>query len=135
MITEVYFDGASAGNPGLSAAGIFIKSGGHVLRYSYPLGTMSNHEAEFAAAKKALELCMSHGYKVVSLKTDSQLVCDAIDNRFVKQTVYAAYLEPILEMIDGEFDHVFIKWIASAQNKEADALSKRELFKNRQNNI
>lgn len=134
MLTEVYFDGASAGNPGPSAAGIFIKANGHVLRFSYSLGTMSNHEAEFAAAKKALELCESHGYLLVSLKTDSQLVCDAIENRFVKQAVYAAYLQPILELIDQSFDHVFIKWIPSAQNKEADALSKRELYKNRPDN-
>ena len=35
---EVYIDGASAGNPGLSGAGIFINNNGSVERYSIPLG-------------------------------------------------------------------------------------------------
>ena len=34
---EVYFDGASAGNPGPSGAGIFIKEMDNLQRYTIPL--------------------------------------------------------------------------------------------------
>lgn len=54
---EVYIDGASAGNPGPSGAGIFIKGNGVPEKYSLPLGNMSNHEAEFHALIEALEIC------------------------------------------------------------------------------
>lgn len=54
---EVYIDGASAGNPGPSGAGIFIKANGKVERYSIPLGVMSNHEAEYYAFIEALKIC------------------------------------------------------------------------------
>lgn len=70
---EVYIDGASAGNPGPSGAGIFIKGQGAHEKYSLPLGIMSNHEAEFHALIKALEICQkktvfcclfSYGFRV-----------------------------------------------------------------------
>jgi ribonuclease HI len=35
---EVYIDGASAGNPGPSGVGIFIKGEGHQLRFSKYVG-------------------------------------------------------------------------------------------------
>ena len=46
---EVYIDGASAGNPGPSGAGIFIKGNGITRKIFYSLGIMSNHEAEYHA--------------------------------------------------------------------------------------
>ena len=58
---EVYIDGASAGNPGPSGAGIFIKGNGTAEKYSIPLGMMSNHEAEYHAFIKALEICLEKG--------------------------------------------------------------------------
>ena len=54
---EVYIDGASKGNPGLSGAGVVIKGEGKVEEYSFPLGVMSNHDAEFHALIKALQIC------------------------------------------------------------------------------
>ncbi|HVH96245.1 MAG TPA: RNase H family protein, partial [Bacillus sp. (in: firmicutes)] len=52
---EIYFDGASAGNPGPSGVGVFINANGKVERFSSPLPEMSNHEAEFHAFICALE--------------------------------------------------------------------------------
>ncbi|MFE8702155.1 reverse transcriptase-like protein [Cytobacillus sp. FJAT-54145] len=126
---EVYFDGASAGNPGPSGAGIFIKGHGDVERYSIPLGTMSNHEAEYHAFVKALKICIDNEYKVVSFRTDSQLVNRAVEKEYVKNKLFAPLLEEALQLTK-EFDLFFLKWIPSSENKTADELSRAAIRKN-----
>ncbi|MBT2695112.1 reverse transcriptase-like protein [Bacillus sp. ISL-55] len=126
---EVYIDGASAGNPGPSGAGIFIKGEGEVFRYSIPLGVMSNHEAEYHAFIKALEICLDKGLKVVSFRTDSQLVNAAVEKEFVKNKLYAPLLEKAL-MLASQFDLFFMKWIPSSENKTADDLARKAVRDN-----
>ncbi|ESU30440.1 ribonuclease H [Bacillus sp. 17376] len=126
---EVYIDGASAGNPGPSGAGIFIKGEGEVFRYSIPLGVMSNHEAEYHAFIKALEICVDKGFKVVSFRTDSQLINAAVEKEFVKNKLYAPLLEKAL-MLAGQFDLFFMKWIPSSENKTADDLARKAVRDN-----
>ncbi|MGP7816007.1 reverse transcriptase-like protein [Niallia sp. 01092] len=120
---EVYIDGASAGNPGPSGAGIFIKGHGSAEKYSIPLGNMSNHEAEYHAFIKALELCIEKKYQTVSFRTDSQLVNQAVEKEFVKNKQFAPLLEHAL-LLTKKLDLFFLKWIPSSQNKTADELAR-----------
>lgn len=55
---EIYIDGASAGNPGPSGIGVFIKYDGKAESFSIPLGSMSNHEAEFTALIEGMKICV-----------------------------------------------------------------------------
>ena len=80
---EVYIDGASKGNPGPSGAGVFIK-GSTRCTIIIPLGTMSNHEAEYHALLAALKYCTEHNYNIVSFRTDSQLVERAVEKEYAK---------------------------------------------------
>ena len=123
---EVYIDGATAGNPGISGAGIFIKGHGSAENYSIPLGNMSNHEAEYHALLHALRICIKQNYKVVSFRTDSQLVERAVEKQFAKNKAFAPLLEEALQMIET-FDLFFIKWIPSSQNSVADALARKAI--------
>lgn len=123
---EVYIDGASAGNPGLSGAGIFIKSHHKTYNYSIPLGIMSNHEAEFSALVKSLEICLEAEFQIVSVRSDSSLVVEAVERRFVKNDIYRPYLDQALMLISN-FDLFFIKWIPSKENKQADQLARRAI--------
>ncbi len=75
---EVYIDGATKGNPGPSGAGVFIKGIQPPVQLSLPLGTMSNHEAEYHALLAALKYCTEHNYSIVSFRTDSQLVSERL---------------------------------------------------------
>ncbi len=125
---EVYIDGASAGNPGLSGAGIFIKNNGIVERYSIPLGMMDNHEAEYWALIKALEICLEKDYQIVSFRTDSQAVNRAIEKEFVKNKTYAPLLEKVL-MLSNQCELFFLKWIPSSENKVADELARAAIHK------
>lgn len=126
---EVYIDGASAGNPGPSGAGIFIKGNGSVERYSIPLGMMSNHEAEYYALIKGLEICLQNGYVTVSFRTDSELVNQAMEKEFAKNKQYAPLLERALQL-SKQFHLFFIKWIPSNQNKVADELARTAIRQN-----
>jgi ribonuclease HI len=130
-LIEVYIDGASAGNPGPSGAGIFIKGHGNAEKYSIPLGIMSNHEAEYHALIKALEICIEKGYthSVVSFRTDSELVNKAVEKEFAKNKLYSPLLEEALRL-SSEFDLFFMKWIPSIENKVADELSRLAIRKN-----
>ncbi|MFK9093385.1 reverse transcriptase-like protein [Bacillus salipaludis] len=128
---EVYIDGASAGNPGQSGAGVFIKANGITEKYSIPLGIMSNHEAEFHAFIKALNVCLNNGFvhSVVSFRTDSELVNKSVEKEFVKNKLYAPLLVEALQLTK-KFDLFFMKWIPSAENKVADELARLAIQNN-----
>ncbi|MDM5187912.1 reverse transcriptase-like protein [Bacillus sp. DX4.1] len=126
---EVYIDGASKGNPGPSGAGIFIKGVQPPVQLSLPLGTMSNHEAEYHALLAALKYCTEHNYSIVSFRTDSQLVERAVENKYAKNQLYAPLLQEALQYIE-KFDLFFIKWIPSIQNKVADELARKAILQN-----
>lgn len=126
---EVYIDGASAGNPGPSGAGIFIKYNGKVEKYSIPLGIMDNHEAEFLACKKALEICLEKQTDTVWLKSDSQAVVHAIEKEFVRNSQYKLLLGDILSFTK-QLNLFFVKWIPSKENKAADELARKAIHLN-----
>ncbi|WP_332630282.1 reverse transcriptase-like protein [Halalkalibacter flavus] len=127
---DVYIDGASAGDPGPSGAGIFINyKNGLVENHSVPLGQMSNHEAEYEALIIALDLCIDRGIKIASFRTDSKLIDDALEKRYVKNKRFQPYLEKAISRID-EFELFFMKWVPSNQNKNADSLARKAIRKN-----
>ncbi|MGN1387542.1 MAG: reverse transcriptase-like protein [Bacillus sp. (in: firmicutes)] len=121
---EVYIDGASAGNPGPSGAGIFMKENGAVERFAIPLGLMDNHEAEYWALIKALEICCKKNAQTVSFRTDSQAIWSAMEKEFAKNKKYAPLLEQAVKL-SKEIPLFFIKWIPNSQNKAADELARK----------
>ncbi|MDT2047382.1 ribonuclease HI [Priestia aryabhattai] len=123
---EVYIDGASAGNPGPSGAGIIIKGNGEHHRYSIPLQAMNNHEAEFHALIKALELCLEKQYTMVSFRTDSQIVDTAMNREYVKNKAFLPLLEKALTL-SKQIDLFFIKWVPSSENSGADQLAREAI--------
>ncbi|QKY70711.1 ribonuclease HI family protein [Lentibacillus sp. CBA3610] len=124
---EVYTDGASSGNPGVSGAGVYIKAHGQVYESSFPLGVMSNHEAEFYAVLKALENCAAYfPGEILSFRSDSKLVVDAIEDGFVKNSAYQPLLAAINEKA-SDFPYFFIKWIPEKQNYHADRLARQAI--------
>lgn len=125
---ELYVDGASAGNPGVSGIGFFIKGEGHHLLHSEPIEPTDNHTAEFKALIRGLEEASKLTSGIVSIRTDSQIIVSAVEREFVKNKTYKAYLEKILHLVK-EFDLYFIKWIPTAENRAADALAKEAIQK------
>ncbi|WP_100010514.1 ribonuclease HI family protein [Lentibacillus sediminis] len=124
---EVYTDGAASGDPGLSGAGIFIKAHGKQQEHTFPLGSMSNHEAEFHAVIKALEVCsQAFPDEILSFRSDSKLVVETIEKDFTKNRKFLPLLEIIRERTNA-FPYFFIKWIPEKQNHHADRLARQAL--------
>ncbi|MBM7692574.1 ribonuclease HI [Peribacillus deserti] len=127
-MVEIYIDGASAGNPGPSGAGIFIKNEGQTEIFSIPLGIMENHEAEYWALIKGLEICIEREYSFVSFRTDSDLIFRSMENEFVKNRKYTPLLEKALTL-SKKLNLFFIKWVPRSENK-ADALARKAILEN-----
>ncbi|MCR2820181.1 reverse transcriptase-like protein [Lederbergia panacisoli] len=121
---EIYIDGASAGDPGLSGAGIYIRNNGKTDSFSIPLGVMNNHEAEFHSLIKSLEICIERGYAIVSVRSDSTAVVDAVEKEFARNEKYRLLLNEALSLA-SQLDLFFIKWIPSKENKHADQLARQ----------
>lgn len=125
---ELYIDGASAGNPGKSGIGIFIKGEGHHVKLSEAIAPTDNHSAEFLALVRGLQEVSRLTTGIVSVRSDSQIVVSAVDNEFVKNPKYQTFLKDIL-LIAEQFDYMFIKWIPTSENRAADLLAKEAILK------
>lgn len=125
---ELYVDGASAGNPGKSGIGIYIKGEGHQLRISEPIAPTDNHSAEFQALLRGMEEAAKLTTGIVSVRSDSQIVVMAVEKEFVKNEAHKPILSQILA-ISKTFDFFFIKWISDADNRAADALAREAIHK------
>ncbi|MBS4199448.1 reverse transcriptase-like protein [Bacillus sp. FJAT-49732] len=123
---EVYIDGASAGDPGPSGAGIYIKNNGKAESFSIALGMMNNHEAEFHALIKSLEICIEDGFSIVSVRSDSTTVVDAVEKEYARNEKHRILLTKALSLA-SQLDLFFIKWIPSKENKHADQLARQAI--------
>ncbi|WP_413362419.1 ribonuclease HI family protein [Lysinibacillus sp. 3P01SB] len=127
---EIYIDAASAGNPGPSGIGIYIKGEGHQLKISEYIGETNNHIAEFSALIRGLEEAVKLGSQLVSMRSDSKIVVSSLEKEYVKNEEYKPYLERALQLVE-EIELFFIKWIPDSQNKAADALAREAIHKNK----
>jgi ribonuclease HI len=125
---ELYVDGASAGNPGKSGIGIFIKGEGHSIKLSEKIEPTDNHSAEFQALLRGMEATSKLTTGMVSARSDSQIVVMAVEKQFVKNEAHKEYLRKILAIADS-FDFFFIKWIPDVENRAADALAREAIHK------
>ncbi|MCA0970400.1 ribonuclease HI family protein [Halobacillus litoralis] len=126
MIT-VFTDAASSGNPGPSACGIIIRNGTEMTEYAFYLGEYSNHDAEFLAVLRALELCKDRfPNEIISVRSDSKTAVDALDQGYTKNAKFMPYLTAI-QSLEEHFSIVFYKWIPEKQNRQADKLARKAL--------
>lgn len=125
---ELYVDGASAGNPGPSGIGIFIKGEGHSIQISEFIGETNNHIAEFTALIRGLEEAKKLNSSIISVRSDSKIVVASIEKQYVKNEEYKPFLEKAIQL-SNDFDLFFIKWIPDNQNKAADTLARQAIQK------
>ncbi len=94
---------------------------------------MDNHEAEFYACKKALEICIDKRDDIVWIRSDSQAVVNAIEKGYVRNPNYKPLLKDIITLTN-QLNLFFIKWVPSKENKAADDLARRAIQKNKEEN-
>ncbi len=84
MKAIIYSDGASRGNPGLSAIAFLILShdGRLVKRYSKYLGMRTNNQAEYEALISALESSVDLNFQEMACYLDSELVVKQLNGEY-----------------------------------------------------
>jgi ribonuclease HI len=130
---EVYIDGASRGNPGPSAVGIFMKEAGgkEIVRKGEYIGEVTNNVAEYTALIRALKylladkkLTASQGITVYS---DSELLVKQItgDYRIKSDKLIPLAIEArgLIKKIQGIKFHL----IPREDNKIADKLANKAM--------
>lgn len=123
---ELFIDGASAGNPGPSGVGIFIRGEGHRIHIAEPIEPTDNHLAEFIALRIALHEAKQLNTTFVRVYSDSQVVVDSFQRGKTKNKRFRPILHEILTLAD-QFDYCFVDWIPEKQNKAADQLARRAI--------
>jgi ribonuclease HI len=126
-LLEVNIDGASRGNPGLSAIGIIIKQNEKtLLEHSEFLGIRTNNQAEYEALRRALEICNTFD-KEITIFSDSELL---VNQRNIKYKVRNQNLKMIsreISNLEKNFEKVQYRHIPREKNNKADRLANRAL--------
>jgi ribonuclease HI len=125
----IFTDGASLGNPGLSAIGAIMKGEQSevVTRISRRIGQATNNQAEYKAVIAALEEATRLGAGEVDIKSDSQLVVNQINGEW---RVKKAALKPLyqkVKQLQRRLRRFTITYIPREQNAEADNLANKAL--------
>jgi ribonuclease HI len=125
----IYSDGAAIPNPGPSGIGVVLydEEGGVVAEISKYIGEATNNKAEFTALIAGLEEALRLGATGVDLKLDSELLVRQIQGTYRSKKMNTLY-EQISRLL-GEFEVYTVEHVPRAQNKHADALSKRAIQK------
>lgn len=139
----IYTDGCSLGNPGPSGAGIAIykiSGAGEApllfKEYAFPLGTMTNNQAEYSALvfalKKMKQLLGKDAVNKIEIevRADSELLIKQLNHQYkiIDPKVKELFFEVWNLLVD--FGNVSFISIPREQNKRADALSKEAGYAN-----
>lgn len=119
-----YTDGASRGNPGPAAAGIFVLApDGKEYEYKKFLGDQTNNFAEYQAMILALKALAKTSAKEVLIKADSQLMVRQMQGQYkVKNENIIPLYKEACELLK-HFQKVEFEHIPRNENKKADALA------------
>lgn len=121
---HVYFDGASRGNPGPAAVGYVVVTGdGIVAEGSERIGEATNNRAEYEALVRALEVARDHGFDVVHVRGDSQLVVEQVRGNWdANDPDLRERRVRVRELLDG-FDDWRLEHVPREINERADQLA------------
>jgi len=120
----LYFDGASRGNPGPAAYGVWSPSG---IARSETLGTTTNNVAEWRGFLAALDAALESGASDVEIRADSELVLRQFSGEYrVKAAHLEAYRDEAREKA-RKLPGLRVTHVPREKNHEADALANRAL--------
>ncbi len=126
---HIHIDGASRGNPGQAAYGVYIthSDGTEVASLCGRLGKATNNVAEYHALLHALRYALEHGARRVRVFSDSLLVVEQLAGRYKVK-------HPNMVPLHGEalgllrrFESVSVTHVPRERNKQADALANQAL--------
>ena len=116
-------DGASRGNPGLSAIGIIIKQNEKILlEHSEFLGVRTNNQAEYEALRRALEICNTLD-KELTVFSDSELLVNQRNAKYKIRNQNLKMISREISNLEKNFDKIQYRRIPREKNNKADRLA------------
>lgn len=127
MLLNVHIDGASRGNPGLSAIGIIIKEEDKVIKeYGEFIGVRTNNQAEYEALRRALEICTDLD-KEVNILSDSELLINQRNLKYRIRSQELKLLSREIASLEKNYDKITYKHIPRSKNSRADYMANKAL--------
>jgi ribonuclease HI len=126
---NIHIDGASRGNPGDAAFGVFVtgEDGSAVAELYGYLGRATNNVAEYQALLHALRYALAQGVRRVKVFSDSELVVKQIDGRYRVKHPDMLPLHREATTLLRRFEQAAVTHVRREQNKDADRLANRAL--------
>lgn len=123
---KIYTDAAVRPTDHQASAGCVIVTDQQQYQLKTALGTLDNHQAEFAAAIWGVEQLKTLQLppQIVMFYTDSRLVSDALTKNYSHH--YAAQLATLNAHLD-QFEPVVVQWIPDRENQGAHHLALQAL--------
>jgi ribonuclease HI len=124
-IYEMYFDGCSKGNPGLSGAGAVIyKNGEEIWSNSYFVSdSATNNVAEYFGLIRGLKRSIKMNIRCLIVKGDSQLIIKQMKGQYQVKSENMIELYEIAKKMEEQFENISYEHIYRKYNKRADQLS------------
>ncbi|WP_248515084.1 ribonuclease HI [Salinarchaeum laminariae] len=125
---ELYFDGASRGNPGPAALGyVLAADDGIVAEGGETLGETTNNRAEYEALIRALEVAQNYGFDDLDVFGDSELVLKQIRGEYdVNVPELRERRVRAMELLQ-QFEEWSLQHVPRELNDRADALANEAL--------
>jgi ribonuclease HI len=125
---ELYFDGASRGNPGPAAVGyVVVTDDGIVAEGGETIGRTTNNRAEYEALIRALEVATDYGFDAVDVYGDSELVLKQLRGEYdVNVPELRERRVQAMELLET-FEEWALQHVPRELNDRADALANEAL--------
>ncbi len=122
-------DGAARGNPGPAAYGVvFEDATGHVkAQLASKLGRATNNVAEYRALLAALAHAREQGWRVLEVRTDSELLARQVQGHYKVKSPDLKPLHEEAEKLISQFDYVAVEAVPRKQTRAADKLANAAL--------
>ena len=130
-IYEMYFDGCSKGNPGLSGAGAVIyKNGEEIWANSYFVSdNATNNVSEYFGLIRGLKRAIKMNIHCLIVKGDSLLIIKQMTGKYKVKSESMLELYNIAKKMEEEFENISYEHVYRKYNKRADELSNEGILK------
>ncbi len=125
----LYCDGASRGNPGQAAIGVFLTDprGKEIESLAEVIDEATNNEAEYRGLLRGLERAAMRGADEIEIRTDSELLAMQLSGGYRVRAENLKTLHAQVQRALKRFAHVSIHRIPRERNRRADALANQAL--------
>jgi ribonuclease HI len=119
-LREIYIDGSSRGNPGLSGIGLIaFKENKRIFSYREFIGIKTNNQAEYFALKRALQIS-SFQTKKIRIISDSILLVNQRSKKYKVRNIELKNMSMEISNLEKLFDVVEYRHIMRTENYDAD---------------